>query len=103
LAFSEQVQRAIGEGVKWIDSMRGRYPHKTALGGETEPIKTILLYHKRRSALAKVRALRAAAFAYDALYYRVYRGRIAPLLHMRPKPLRQWWLRTHTLLGAELI
>jgi CelD/BcsL family acetyltransferase involved in cellulose biosynthesis len=101
LAFSEQMQRAIREGVKWVDCMRGYYEHKHALGGTTEPIGNILLHRGGPSVSFKVFVLRKAAFIYDGFYYKLFHNRIAPLLLKSPRPLRSWWLCTHTLLAAR--
>lgn len=101
LAFSEQIQRAIGEGVKWVDCMRGYYEHKLALAGKLETIRSIILHRGGPVISFKVFVLRKAAFFYDGFYYKLFRGRIAPWLRLRPKPLRNWWLVTHTLLAAR--
>lgn len=101
LAFSEQMQRAIGEGIKWVDSMRGRYPHKLALGGVIAPIHSIVLCRKGGLSTAKAKLFQKLAFLFDGFYYKLFRCRLVPRLHLKVKEHQSWWLRTHTLVPSR--
>jgi hypothetical protein len=101
LAFCEQVRRAIAEGVRWVDSLCGFYPHKLALGGVTAPMMSILFIRKGAVNSARVKALRTLAFLNDGFYSKLYRNRLVPRLRLKTGPLQHWWLQTSTLIPVS--
>jgi CelD/BcsL family acetyltransferase involved in cellulose biosynthesis len=100
LTFGEQVRKAMSEGVRLIDSMRGRYEHKLHLGGVLKPVRAVNLVSTAPGAAARAAALRASAWALDAVYNRIWRRRLAARAGFRQGPFRRSWVRSHPLAFA---
>lgn len=97
LNFRALAERAMAEGVRWIDSMRGRYEHKLHIGGHIKPSHRLFISASDWTSRWRVRGLRVAATVVDVIYYRIWRRRLARHLRLRPRPLREAWIRTSAL------
>jgi CelD/BcsL family acetyltransferase involved in cellulose biosynthesis len=95
--FGEMVKRGLAERVKWLDLMRGEYPHKMQIGGQLFKIKNIYIYRNRLPSLLKVSLFRKLAQALNISYYKIWRTRIAPKVGSQQSPLWKLWIRTNTL------
>jgi CelD/BcsL family acetyltransferase involved in cellulose biosynthesis len=91
LTFSELARHAMREGVRWIDSMRGRYEHKLHLGGELYSCRRIIAV--RNGARWRATALRWRATLRDLIYAKLWRFRLMPRLGLAPGPLPEKWIR----------
>ncbi len=94
ILFGEQVKTAIAEGVRYIDSMRGKYEHKLHLGGELYPIRSLYVTRQRSEVRIRVYLFRLCARLLNLLYYRIWFARIAPKLPFKRRPLWKLWIRT---------
>ena len=94
VVFSEQVKKALDEGVRCIDSMQGKYEHKLRLGGKLFPVRSIFIYPLRLGILTRVFIFRALARLLDVCYYKIWFCRIAPKLPFKRKALWKIWIRT---------
>ncbi|MBP7051869.1 MAG: GNAT family N-acetyltransferase [Phycisphaerae bacterium] len=92
--FCEQVKQALGEGVRHIDSMRGRYEHKLKLGGRLYPIRSIVLVSTARYASFKAHLYLAMSKWINLLYYKLWYCRILPRLKVKNRSLWRTWIRT---------
>jgi hypothetical protein len=97
IAFGEQAKKAISEGAKLIDGMRGRYTHKIEVGGKLLPIKNIYVYPKSISYYVRIVSFRSVARTLDICYSKIWRRRVAPRLGRNPRPQWDIWIRTHML------
>ena len=97
LNFRALVERAMAEGVRWIDSMRGRYEHKLHIGGEIKASHRLFMTSASRTSRARVMLWRSMATLRDLVYYKLWRRRLALRLHIRPAPLSEPWIRTAAL------
>ncbi|MCK4913616.1 MAG: GNAT family N-acetyltransferase [Planctomycetes bacterium] len=97
ILFVEQVKTAITEGVRCIDSMRGKYEHKRSLGGELYPIRSLYVTRQRSEVRIRVYLFRLCARLLNLLYCRIWFARIAPKLAIKPRPFRKVWIRTSGL------
>jgi CelD/BcsL family acetyltransferase involved in cellulose biosynthesis len=95
LMFAEEAKSAIRDGVRYIDSMRGRYEYKLRLGGELFHTKNIYVVRKRISVMTRVRLFRILARLLNLFYYRIWFLKITPRLLFRPRPLWKIWIRTN--------
>ncbi len=95
VVFSEQVKKALDEGVRCIDSMQGKYEHKLRLGGKLFPVRSTFIYPLRLGILTRVFIFRALARLLDVCYYKIWFCRIAPKLPFKRKALWKIWIRTH--------
>lgn len=94
VVFSEQVKKALDEGITCIDSMRGKYEHKLRLGGRLFPTRNIYIIHRKVSTRIRVSVFRAFASFLNLCYYRIWFCRIAPKLPLRRRPLWRLWIRS---------
>ncbi len=95
VVFSEQVKKALDEGVRCIDSMQGKYENKLRLGGKLFSVMSIFILPKRKFlALIRISILRALARVLNLYYYRIWFCRIAPKLPFKRRSLWQIWIRT---------
>jgi hypothetical protein len=95
--FREQITKGLAEGVRWIDSMRGRYEYKMLLGGELFPIRAIFVSREAFLPRAKVAVFRRSAWALDVWYSKIWRRRIAPRLGLKSGVFLNLWVRSHML------
>jgi len=96
ISFAEQAKNAIQDGVRYIDSMRGRYEYKLKLGGELFRMSNIYVIPKRIFSMIRVMAFRVLARLLNLCYYRIWFLKITPKLPLRPRPLWRIWIRTNT-------
>jgi hypothetical protein len=94
ITFCEQLKKAIGEQMRYIDSMRGRYEHKLRLGGELFQIRNVFICSKKWSVLMRIYIFRALARLLHLCYYRMWFCKLAPKLPMKRKPLWNIWIKT---------
>jgi CelD/BcsL family acetyltransferase involved in cellulose biosynthesis len=94
ITFCEQIKKAIGEQVEYIDSMRGKYEHKLRLGGKLFRLKNIFICSRKRSVLMRIYIFRALARFLNLCYYRIWFNKLAPKLPFKRKPLWSIWIRT---------
>lgn len=93
LNFQELARLGIAEGVRFIDSMRGRYAHKLHLGGYMKP-NYRLLWRKEGVRMRMLIAWwRYRARLERLLYLSLWRRRIRPRLGFSPRPFRESWIR----------
>ena len=98
LLFGELVRTAMAEGgIRWIDSMRGEYDHKSHLGGETRPVHMLDVVSNETGKRMRVGLLRLFATALDRGYYRLGRRRIVPRLGLGRSSFAGLWVRLHPL------
>ncbi len=95
IIYSEMMKKAIKNGAKSIDSMRGQYKHKLEMGGELHPTYNLYVIPKRRATVMRVRLFRLFAYLLNLFYYRIWFGRIAPKLNVKRKPLWKIWIRSN--------
>lgn len=96
VVFSEQVKKALDEGVRCIDSMQGKYEHKLRLGGKLFPVRSICIFPKRLLVLIRVSLFRALARFLHLCYYRIWFCRMAPKLPFKRRSLWKIWIRTRS-------
>jgi CelD/BcsL family acetyltransferase involved in cellulose biosynthesis len=94
VVFCEEVKKALEEGVKCIDSMRGRYEHKLRLGGKLFYIKSICVIPRKISVRLRVCLFRLCARILNLCYYRIWFGRLVPKLPFKRRPLWKIWIRS---------
>jgi hypothetical protein len=97
IAFGEKVEKAIKDGVNSIDAMRGYYEYKIVMGGELLPTSNILVFSKNLRSLIRISIFRSLVWLLNVVHFKIWRRRIAPRLGLKPKALRNWWIRTHML------
>ncbi|RPJ64764.1 MAG: GNAT family N-acetyltransferase [Alphaproteobacteria bacterium] len=95
IAFCEIVKKAIAEGIKIIDSMRGTYEHKLRLGGKLFMIKGIYLIRNSSSSKIKAAILHKISYLVNIGYFRLWYCKIAPRLPMKFGPLWKYWIKTN--------
>ncbi len=95
LVFSEMVKKALNEGIRYIDSMQGKYEHKLRLGGELFPVRSLYIIQNRLSSKIRVSIFRVLAQYLNLCYYRIWFNRIAPKLPFKRKPLWKIWIRSN--------
>lgn len=94
VVFSEQVKKVLNEGVKCIDSMRGKYEHKLRLGGKLFPIRNLYVIPKKSTTVIRIKLFRLFARFLNLFYYRIWYNRIAPKLPLKRSGLWKIWIRT---------
>jgi len=94
VVFSEQVKKSLDEGVRCIDSMRGKYEHKLRLGGTLFPIRSLYIIPNKLSSVIRVSVFRAFARFLNLCYYKIWFCRVAPRLSLKRRPLWKIWIRT---------
>jgi CelD/BcsL family acetyltransferase involved in cellulose biosynthesis len=92
VVFCEEVKKALEEGVKCIDSMRGKYEHKLRLGGKLFPIRNIYIIPRKLPTMIRVFIFRIFALFLDLFYYKIWYCRLAPKLPFRRRPLWKVWI-----------
>lgn len=95
--FGEMVKRALKEGVKTFDSMRGEYEFKMRLGGELFPMKNIYFISGRLESRIRVFIFRYLAFLTDICYHKIWRSRIMPRFGIKGKAFWEKWIRFQSL------
>ena len=92
------IRDLIGMGVYRIEAGRGAYDYKLSYGGHEVPVLRVILCREKVSARIMLQILLAWADLVDLIYYRVWFKKLAPQLRgalgIRPRPLRQVWLRS---------
>ena len=96
--FGEQVKYALGENVRYIDSMQGKYSYKLHLGGKLFEIKSLYLIPKKRIVRARVLLFRLFSRILNLLYWKIWYCRISPKLGVNPGPLWRIWIRSNGLI-----
>jgi len=94
VVFSELVKKLLNESVRCIDSMRGNYEHKLRLGGAIFPLRSLYIIQNKLFTLIRVSIFRVLARFVNICYYKLWFCRIAPKLHLKPRPLWRAWIRT---------
>ena len=94
IAFSEQIRKAIDEKITTIDSMRGKYDHKSKMGGKLYPMHSIYVIRNGCLRRIKVQLLRLLSGLYNFCYYRIWYLRVAPKILKKRNPLSKLWIRT---------
>ena len=97
ITFCEQVKKAIGEQVMFIDSMRGKYEHKLRLGGRLSKIRSIYVTPRNTLVWCRVRFFGICARLLNLCYYKIWYSRLITKLPLRCRPLWKMWLRTNGL------
>ncbi len=91
---AETVKRCAIESVKWIDSMQGRYDHKSELEGRCLPQRLLVLEGRGAGRRIRIGLFRLAAELVHLLYYKLYFCRLATHLSTRRRRgLREGWIR----------
>lgn len=90
--FAEMVKRATGEGVKWFDTMRGRYEYKLHLGGKLFPIRDLFLVSHRPKSRARMFSVRLLAKSLRIGYARGWRSWLAPRAGITAQAFWDKWL-----------
>ncbi len=101
LLFAEQTQRAMQQGVRSIDSMRGRYDYKLRLGGKLFPLLRVRIVRKGACRAVRLACFGACASLIDLVYYKLWYCRIAPKLPLPSGPLWSGWIRSNGLRAAR--
>lgn len=94
VVFSEEVKKALEEGVKCIDSMRGRYEHKLRLGGKLFPIRSLYVIPRKLPTMIRVFIFRILARVLTIVYHKIWFRRVTLWLKLKPRPLWKTWIRT---------
>lgn len=94
ITFCEQIKKAIGEQIKYIDSMRGKYEHKLRLGGRLFRIKNMFICSKKPSVSIRMYTFRVLARLLNLFYYKIWFCRLAPKLPFKRRPLWDIWIKT---------
>lgn len=94
VVFSEQVKKALNEGVRCIDSMQGKYEHKLRLGGKLFPVRNLYISPKKLSVLVRVSIFHALSWLLNFCYYRIWFCRMAPKLPFKRKALWKRWIQS---------
>ncbi len=97
ISFGEQVKKAVEEKVKYMDSMRGAYPHKTYLGGQLLPIKNLFICKRNVLSRARAGVFRSYATILDACYNKIWRRRATRWFGITPGTFRKIWITSHSL------
>lgn len=92
--LAELIERAIGEGCTAIDGLRGMYEYKLRMGGQSANLQFITLVRNTLGARWRVWIGRTSAKLLNLFYYRVWFGRLAPMLKVKRSGLRAAWIRT---------
>jgi CelD/BcsL family acetyltransferase involved in cellulose biosynthesis len=95
IVFCEQMKKAIGEKVRCIDSMRGKYEYKLQMGGKLFPINNIFVYSGTLWPLIRMRIFCGLSWMLHMCYYNIWWRRIAPKLPFRRRALWKIWLRSN--------
>lgn len=95
VTFKDQILYAQAKGLKFIDSMRGYYGHKTEIGGEALPVRKILLWPNDRITRSKVALFRMIVRIYDVVYAKVWRRRIATRINVARSSLWDTYIRCY--------
>lgn len=95
IGLVRMIEVLIGQGIRRIEAGRGDYDYKLAYGGESVPVRRLLL--SSATGAGRLRLLLGAADLLHLLYYRIWFLKLAPRLGrfgFRPRPLWQVWIRT---------
>ncbi len=97
LLFAEQAQRAIEQGIRNIDSMRGRYEYKLRLGGKLFPLLRVRIVRKGACRELRVAGFGMCASLFDKAYYKLWYCRLGPKWSASRGPLWSTWIRSEGL------
>ncbi len=97
LNFRELFRRGVDEGIRLIDSMRGRYEHKLHLGGKMYANYRLMISAPRMTARWRYVLWRVQASIVHYIYMAIWRKRIMPRLAIRPRPFPDAWIRSNAL------
>lgn len=85
-------------GVTCVEAGRGEYDYKIAYGGQSVPVRQILLSPATWGGKMRLRLLLGWAELVNLLYYRIWFWKVAPglrkVLRRKPGPLWTTWIRT---------
>ena len=95
IIFCEQQEKAMQEGAKYIDSLRGKYEHKLRMGGRLFTINNIYIYSNQLHCRIRTRIFRILSWLLHICYYRIWFMRIATKLPLNRRPLWKIWIRSH--------
>ncbi|MCK4627499.1 MAG: GNAT family N-acetyltransferase [Sedimentisphaerales bacterium] len=95
IVFCEQLKNSFEDGVRCIDSLRGKYEHKLRMGGKMFPINNIFISSRRFWPSIRIRVFYGSAWLLNMLYYNIWYRRIAPRLPFKRRPLWRIWLRSN--------
>lgn len=99
VCFCEAMKNAIAEGVRWADSLQGRYEYKLRLGGELRDMRGVFI--TRPSVRWRLPGVRLVAVLLHKVYY--YRWFLRLSSHLPAawrRPLWRRWIRSHFLFLA---
>lgn len=94
IGLVKQIEQAIGEGLGVVEAGIGSYDYKIQFGGESVPLRALLVVAQRRGSRLRAKWFVWAAELLDLLYYRLWFKRIAPRLSLRRAPLWRCWIRS---------
>lgn len=94
IAFGEKVKLAVGEGVRFIDALQGRYEYKLVMGGKLYPIYAITASSAQGLSAIRHLFFRVLAWSLNVAYLKIWRRRLLRKLHLRPGPLWRIWIKT---------
>lgn len=94
IIFSEQLEKALQDRVKYIDSLCGKYDHKLRLGGKTFPIHHLFVYSGKLGSRIRSFFFCILAWLLCICYYKIWFYRVAPRFPFRRRPLWKIWVRT---------
>jgi hypothetical protein len=94
ISFGEMVGKGVQEQVKTIDAMRGRYEYKLEIGGKLMPIYNGFIQSRDLLIFFKIRVFQSLAWTINILYMKIWRRRLARVLHIKSSPLWSIWIRT---------
>ncbi len=93
--FCELIKKAIGEDVKLINSMRGKYEYKLRMGGKLVPIYSIHMLRRGAFVRMRISIFKLMARLINCVYYKIWFSRLAPKLPFQRKPLWEIWIKTN--------
>ncbi len=80
VGFASVMRAAIDAGVSVIDALGGDFAYKRRLGADQVGLKTITVVRPRATSVRRVATMRKLLQIADALYFRTWTWRIAPVL-----------------------
>lgn len=79
----ETFRWCIANGISTVDAMSGFYEYKRRLGADFLALTTLALVNRSLSSRVRTQLFRAVVYLVDAMYFRMWICRIAPLLRRR--------------------
>lgn len=98
VSLVKTVEALFRQGVRMVEDGRGDYDYKLSYGGQSVPVRQILLYPDSPRGRGRLRILLGWSYLLNLLYYRIWFLKLAPRLqrrfNRRPRPLWRSWIRS---------